>query len=129
MPTFAQERQTNYYATALDHFAEQVTYQPLSGPARTVTVKIHASEVLDEQTIPGIRDLERIQVACGRIESHAKGGVDRPRAGDSLVRAGETRAYGFDGEVLSSTPHSWSAVFSRPRVRQLGSEQRSGKVA
>ena len=128
MASFAEARRANYYATILNHFAEQVSYQPLHGPPRTVTVKIHASELLDEQSIPGLRDLERIQVSCGRDEAHAKGGVDRPRAGDALVRANETRGYGFDGEVLSSTPHSWVAIFSRPRLRQLGTENRSGKV-
>lgn len=133
--TFRDTRKANFYARILDTdgFGENATYRPAGGgttaaggPARSIVVKI------DSRQAPAggeqfRSDEETITVTAGRDENHAKGGIANPQVGDTLARAGEDElpAFGFTGEIVGSTGHSWRLLYKRRRRTRVGDTRRN----
>lgn len=120
----------NFYAHVLDvgKFAETCTFHPgAGGEPRTVVMKInHERRSRSQPHVEG--EEERLRVAVGRDELHAKGGVAAPVMGDTLVREGETELvrYAWTGEIENQTSYSWTLVYTRPRGRRVIDARRGG---
>lgn len=122
-------RKANFYACLLDTnaFAEQVTYHPAGQPApRTITAIVRPTQEIDQAEYLD-REVQRYTVSVGKDETHAKGGVALPVAGDRIQRASETdqqALMAFTGRIIGETPHSYLLEFSRPITTQIGTDHR-----
>jgi hypothetical protein len=107
----------------LDYRAENVTYQPKNGPARTVRALING-DLARQRDETQDANTETIEASFGRDEAHQYGGVQYPQRGDKLTREGDERPYGFTGRVISIEPAWLRAEFSRVKERDVGTAHR-----
>ena len=125
--TFAELRRTVLRAGPLskDWFAEDVTYVPRSGVARTVTVKIELeSKPSRDERRPAATsqrdESQRIRVVISRETNWSGGGVSAtPQIGDTITRAAakdaDTRPWVYAGETIAESELSATYVFERAR--------------
>jgi len=129
--SFREAKSDNFYGVFLneDHFAEWVTYYPKKGPSREILVKIQSPGQQEQRPtrneVSEYED-EQLHVTLGKDEGHEKGGVERPAIGDAFVREGEEHLdrFVFEGDVVRSTPMSWTLKFSRAKQRSFGTAHR-----
>jgi len=127
--TFAELRRQVLGGALLsaDYFAEDLTYQPAAGPPRTVRALVQPATSDLRERPDGLVSVEEIDVRLARDEALdyggvVLGGVERPRLGDGLFRAGEPDPWSFD-RVLKMTADTWLLRFIRERVEQIGATQ------
>jgi len=95
-------------------FAEEVRYTPVSGNARTITVKISQNQdaEFDDAGDEELRD--RIEV---KVRKDATLGISDPQLGDMLTRSvsrdSDRRPYVYSGEKPQITETHWTLMYWR----------------
>jgi len=122
--TVFDELQERAFLVLLAQHGETVSVRGgAGGDSRDVQVLVTES---DEHVLQyGLdREVETILVDCFRDEEHARGGIRDPQLGLILLRAGETRHYGFSGDVTRRSPTTVRLAFQRPRLDRVGTAHR-----
>lgn len=121
--SFADERKANFYSAQLAHFSEWITFARDGEDDRRIKVRFRrtATDVEGQYTEENVDSAE---VRVGRDEAHALGGIANPRRGDKITRDNDTDGpYGWTGDVLKETPHSFLLRFTRPKLQRLGAQR------
>jgi len=111
-----------------EYFAEEVTFCPLRGTARTITVKIDQSAETQLTPTGGEEEVDRLEVLVRRDPTHEQGGIDRPIVGDSILRGTardpDQRPYLYQpGETEDAGELAWRLTFVRARRFSQGAAQ------
>jgi len=92
-------------------FAEDVSYTPFEGAARTIGVVVADDGTAMEPGEDGSETkIRRIRVYC-QISSTL--GIDDPQTGDELLRSGDDYPYVYSGEIFEQDAHSLLLEFWR----------------
>lgn len=97
-----------------------VVYYPKGGGRYEIKAIVDDSVALASgEQVVAQKTILRVTVLRDAYEQF---GVPEPQIGDMLVVPGDPPgvAYGFDGEVLESTSHSWTLVFTQYRDVHVG---------
>lgn len=108
-----------------DFFAEQVTYRPVSGEDRTITVHINESPEIDSDDLDlMVRDRLRILASRDTADENDKGYILYPAHGDQILRSVEKDSlqmpYVYSGESDGVRPEKWRLIFDRIRPKSQG---------
>ena len=109
-----------------DFFAEEITYRPMSGHDRPMTVHIDGGRDLDQEGDLVNTERETIKVLISRVQddTNTKGYLVQPVIGDQILRSRELdptqEPYVFAGEIAEQRPSKWRLVFERYRSISQG---------
>jgi hypothetical protein len=131
--SFADARKQDLLRNVLNssYFAERVTYRSADGVESTITACIQPANGQLTMSGPNLATKEEIdvRVACDPAASLTEadgsitvlGGVEQPRLGDTLLRAGEDAARNWMFvHVVHGNGVSWLMRFDRKRTERLG---------
>jgi hypothetical protein len=111
MPTFDDQFEEEAADILDEHHGETAVYFPKSGGTRDVTVWLdEEGRIPDEMT-----GLVSREWCIFEVKRNSTAGIDDPRPGDGLRRAGDPddKMYAFVGDKSDVTPHRWRLRFER----------------
>lgn len=102
-----------------DEHAEDVTYTPKGGAARTIAVIIDE----DSQFIPTQNDARTSDMASVFCRRDGSTGIVNPQLGDTIAteRNGLSFVWSWAGESADADEFSWWLLFKRTRMERMGS--------
>jgi len=106
-----------------DHFGETVTYRPAAGGSpRSIDVTVFdaVAEEIDGEIVD--YDQELIWVGCCKDTTCDRGGIDTPKAGDTILRSGDdaSNPWAYMMQTRKGNNHSWQLLFGRKRLTGVG---------
>lgn len=108
-----------------EQFGEWVTFYPAGGGAtRRIVASIEASARPVGEDAGEHLEEEIFVMLADDLYAAETGGINEPRRGDCLQRAGETERYAWTGDVRAHEGGAWHLVFARRRQLASGGPHR-----